>query len=111
MKQSIFLLIILVIFLLVLLVRNIQPHSIENFLNPYNPGEFPSTQEHGILTDVFQAVPNPQVGINRYKDNIASYPRRKIASFDTETNNIQHWETPDNGRCLPAEFCGSFYST
>lgn len=111
MKQSTLLVIILVVFLLVLLVRNVQPPSVENFLNPYNPGEFPSTQEHGILTDVFQAVPNPQVGINRYQDNIKMYPQIKMASFKHVTNNIQDWKIPDNGLCIPAEVCNRLYTT
>ncbi len=83
----------------------------ESFLNPFNPGEFPKTQEGPILQDVYRVNPKPHIGKNNYYQNVMMYPRSEMASFKHATNNIHmdEWNTPDNGKCTPAEMCGELY--
>lgn len=101
---------LLAIFVISLLVTMFNPISLEGFLNPMNPGEFPQTQDKLILHDVFKMKENPNVGTNLYSQNERLYPRSKMTSFEHRTNNQQFWNTPDNGKCSPAEMCGTFYS-
>jgi hypothetical protein len=31
-------------------------------------------------------------------------------SYAQYTNNVRYWETPNNGKCTPPEFCGTLYN-
>lgn len=37
------------------------------------------------------------------------YPIFQVGSFAQITNNLRYPNNPDDGQCMPAEFCGSLY--
>jgi hypothetical protein len=37
------------------------------------------------------------------------YPIFEVGSYAQMTNNIRYPDNPDDGQCMPAEFCGSLY--
>jgi len=56
----------------------------------------------------------PLTGRNGVSNNSAStiwwhYPIFKVGSYAQITNNIKYPNNPDDGQCMPAEFCGSLY--
>jgi len=74
-------------------------------------GDYPISQtQKGILGDCNYkftedtSVPNISAG-QIWKE----YPIVQVGSYDQTTNNIRYPITPDEGTCMPAEFCDSFY--
>jgi|LauGreSBDMM110SN_4_FD.fasta_scaffold06733_1 hypothetical protein len=56
----------------------------------------------------------PLTGRNVVSNNSAStiwwhYPIFKVGSYAQITNNLKYPNNPDDGQCMPAEFCGSLY--
>jgi len=77
----------------------------EGFVN-LTPGNYPLSVDKPILHD----YPNKEhmgISTNSYEDN---YNQSLIHSTNNQgTNNIRYWQTPDNGNCSPADFCGGLY--
>jgi hypothetical protein len=66
------------------------------------------------LDDVLLKGDYPLTGKNVISNNSAStiwwhYPIFKVGSYKQITNNLKYPNNPDDGQCMPAEFCGSLY--
>ena len=79
-------------------------NNLESFVN-LTPGNYPLTVDKPILDD-YPTKEKMGVSLNSYEDN---YKQSLFNLSDEPTNNIKYWETPNNGKCSPAEFCGGLY--
>jgi hypothetical protein len=66
------------------------------------------------VDDVLLKEDYPLTGRNGVSKNSAAtiwwhYPIFKVGSFAQITNNIRYPNNPDDGQCMPAEFCGTLY--
>ena len=46
---------------------------------------------------------------NGYGENAQHNPFFQVGSYAQVTNNFKYPINPDNGQCIPAEFCGALY--
>jgi hypothetical protein len=72
-------------------------------------GDYPSSEEGGILKDVYPINDDKVIGDNTEHTIWKNYPIVEVGSYAQVTNNMRYQKSPDNGTCTPAEFCGSFY--
>jgi hypothetical protein len=82
----------------------------ENFDNfKYALGNYPSSENGAILPDTM--FPTGQRGVSTCTANMIwrNYPIFEVGSYDQETNNIRYPRNPDEGTCMPADFCGALY--
>ena len=79
----------------------------EGFMVPLSPGSFPDASTYPILYNDYPVKPG---GVS---DMSASSMWTYYPVFDNGyaqyTNNVRYWETPNNGKCTAAEFCGTLY--
>lgn len=61
-----------------------------------------------LLHDYKERKP-PQITDNEAQDIYTNYP--VFPADSCRNNNIRYWRRPTNGKCSPAEFCGSLYDT
>jgi len=112
MYLKIFVLLILIIIALPLFLLQIQRFSNEGFSNYYlgsTDGIYPSSETDVLVQDTY-----PITGINSVSDNGSAqiwkkYPIFEVGSYEQITNNIRYPDNPDDGRCMPANFCGALY--
>ena len=84
----------------------------ENFQNNdtlETPGILPESNNPGVLDYVF-----PPTGYTKVQNIGASqiwreYPIYQVGCYTQTTNNIRHPDNPDEGTCMPAEFCNLYY--
>ena len=112
MKDSIFLILILVL----ALVPPIYSKMTESFKNKKEgftlggaSGDYPSAQNNVLVQDTY-----PITGINGVSDESANkmwwrYPTFEVGSYKQMTNNIRYPDNPDEGTCMPASMCGALY--
>jgi hypothetical protein len=112
MKDSIFLILILVL----ALVPPIYSKMTESFKNKNEgftlggaSGDYPCAQDTVLVQDTY-----PITGINSVSDESGStmwwrYPIFQVGSFKQMTNNIRYPNNPDDGRCTSADFCFALY--
>ena len=82
----------------------------ENFDNfKYALGEYPSSENGAILPDTM--FPTGQRGVSTCTANMIwrNYPIFEVGSYEQTTNNIRYPRNPDEGTCMPADFCGALY--
>ena len=108
-------LICLVVFLVLVFIGVIKVYHNETFIPNMNnnnqlvPEDFTkSGEEQLLLYEDYDVKKNTNVTKNNNFNIWKDYPVYP-SSFKQITNNRRHWETPDNGRCAPAEFCGTPY--
>lgn len=110
---------ILFILLIVLLVCYFGMSKITSFEtfgpnmnNNYRlePGAYPVSDDKPLLYDDYNIKTNTNVTKNNNYNIWKSYPVNQ-SSYKQQTNNKRYWNTPDNGTCSPAEFCGTPYSS
>lgn len=73
--------------------------------------DFPAAQDTRLLDGSHQRASNQHVSNHTSADLSAIQPRTAMSSFEQVTNNKRDWNTPDNGTCTPAEFCGTLYGS
>ena len=109
-----FILIILVVFLVMVFIGTVKVYHTETFApnmnnnNKLEPGEFPISVTQPLLYEDYEVKKNTNVTKNNESTVWKEYPVYP-SSYKQETNNKQHWTSPDDGTCLPAEFCGTPY--
>ena len=74
-----------------------------------NPGAYPNSSDKPILYGDYNVKQNTGVTKNNNYNIWKDYPVYP-SSYKQQTNNKRYWNTPDNGMCSPAEFCGTPYS-
>ncbi len=100
--------ILILILLFALISIPLFRKSYEGF-SGLTPGVYPISSDVPILYEDYP-LKNPMgLSDNTYRDNYPNYPVFG-SSYDQITNNVRYWETPDNGKCSTAEFCGGLYS-
>jgi len=71
--------------------------------------KYPKSQDEPLLYGYYNVKENTNVTKNNNYNIWEEYPVYPN-SYKQETNNKRYWNTPDNGLCSPAEFCGTPYS-
>lgn len=62
-----------------------------------------------LLKDYYPTDNRLIVDSNNYSHNWINYPIFSLGSYEQITNNLKYFKNPDDGTCIPAEFCGDFY--
>lgn len=75
-------------------------------------GTYSCSSESPILRDSFYEKKNPDLSDLNNENNFDTFNDTQVpmSSYVQETNNKKYWNTPDNGECSPADFCGSLYT-
>ena len=77
----------------------------------YALGEYPTSQDGPILPNSMFPHTNNKVASGCTPQMIwRNYPIFEVGSYKQETNNIRYPRNPDDGRCTPADMCGSLYN-
>jgi hypothetical protein len=71
--------------------------------------KYPQEQDDVLLKGDY-----PLTGYTKISQNVSNnmwwkYPIFKVGSYAQITNNIRYPNSPDDGQCMPSEFCGAFY--
>ena len=109
-----FILIILVVFLVMVFIGTVKVYHTETFApnmnnnNKLEPGEFPISVTQPLLYEDYEVKKNTNVTKNNESTVWKEYPIYP-SSYKQETNNKEYWTSPDDGTCMPAEFCGTPY--
>jgi len=73
-----------------------------------SPSNYPP--KNGILDGgLYPATGEKIIGDNQEQKMWWHYPIFEVGSYKQITNNIRYPNDPDDGGCMPAEFCGTFY--
>ena len=72
-------------------------------------GKYPSSENGGLLNDEYTATGYKVIGHNSGKDIWKNFPLNEVGSYAQTNNHIRYPKNPDEGTCMPAEFCGVFY--
>lgn len=84
----------------------------ENFENQYTletPGILPDSDKPGVLDCVFPATGYTKVQNVGASQIWKDYPVVQVGCYTQTTNNIRYPDNPDEGTCMPAEFCNLYY--
>ena len=112
MKDSIFLILILVLALVPPIYSKMTESfkiKKEGFTLGRASGDYPCAQDTVLVQDTY-----PITGINSVSNESGSkmwqrYPIFEVGSFKQMTNNIRYPNNPDDGRCTAADFCYALY--
>ena len=72
------------------------------------PGIFPNSIDTAILDD-YPLIGKNKTSNKNYSDIWWEYPTFKLGSFKQITNNLKYHDNPDQGTCVPADFCNALY--
>lgn len=74
-----------------------------------SPGSFPDASTYPILYKDYPVKTNGGVSDMSSTDLWTYYPVFDNG-YGQYTNNVRYWQTPNNGKCTPPEFCGGLYN-
>ena len=77
--------------------------------NLANPGKYPGSQIRPLLYDSYPSTGKKTISNNTSNDIWWHYPIFEVGSYAQITNNLKYVRNPDDGKCEPAEFCGTLY--
>jgi hypothetical protein len=80
----------------------------ENYDN-LGSGIYPASVNNVLLEDVYPVNTKAGVSKNSGHDIWWHYPIFEVGSYEQITNNLKYPNNPDDGQCIPAEFCGALY--
>lgn len=83
----------------------------ESFVNRLSKSNFPESQDNTILVNDYPTKQPQELTKHTYEQNSKLAPVSPMSSYEQVTNNKKYWNTPNNGSCSPAEFCGSMYGS
>jgi len=89
--------------------KNNDWHWQEGFAVPLSPGSFPDASTYPILYKDYP-VKIPGGVSNMSSDDLWTYYPVFDNGYGQYTNNVRYWQTPNNGKCTPPEFCGGLYN-
>jgi len=85
------------------------PKGLEGFRQMLMPNDYPDSQTFPLLKCVFPLTDTTVIS-NNNSDFVGLHNApTELSSFAQITNNVRYNNSPDNGTCTPAQFCGSFY--
>ena len=111
-NSILFILLILLVLCYFGIFKFISTETFESNMNNDNqlrPGNYSISDDKPLLHGYYNIKDNTNVTKNNNYNIWKEYPVYEN-SYKQETNNKRYWETPDNGLCSPAEFCGTPYS-
>ena len=111
-NSILFILLILLVLCYFGIFKFISTETFESNMNNDNllrPGKYSISDDKPLLHGYYNIKDNTNVTKNNNYNIWKEYPVYEN-SYKQETNNKRYWETPDNGLCSPAEFCGTPYS-
>ena len=112
MNKILFLFTILILAVGLPLLFNATTFVKENFSN-YTldgaSGHYPSSENNGLLQDIYPMIKRKGVSNDSASKIWWHYPIFEVGSYDQITNNIRYPNNPDEGTCMPANLCGTFY--
>jgi hypothetical protein len=112
MNKILFLFTILILAVGLPLFFNATTFVKENFSN-YTldgaSGHYPSSENNGLLQDIYPMIKRKGVSNDSASKIWWHYPIFEVGSYDQITNNIRYPNNPDEGTCMPANLCGTFY--
>jgi hypothetical protein len=71
--------------------------------------KYPQQQDDVLLKGDYPLTGRMGVSNNSASTIWWHYPIFKVGSYKQITNNIRYPNNPDDGQCMPAEFCGALY--
>ena len=85
--------------------------SVSNKENYHNlgSGAYPVSLNNVLLEDVYPIKSKSGVSNNSGHNIWWHYPIFEVGSYEQITNNLKYPNNPDDGKCMPAEFCGALY--
>ena len=75
-----------------------------------SPGSSPDASTYPILYKDYPLKPGGGVVSDMSASDLWTYYPVFDNSYAQYTNNVRYWETPNNGKCSRAEFCGTLYN-
>lgn len=72
-------------------------------------GTYPSSENNGLVQDIYPRIERKGVSNDGANKIWWHYPIFEVGSYDQITNNIRYPNNPDEGTCMPANLCGTFY--
>lgn len=93
----------------------ITPLLLQSFTEGFQPDvlainqKYPQVQDDVLLEGDYPLTGRKGVSNNNAYNIWWHYPIFKVGSYAQITNNIKYPNNPDNGQCMPAEFCGALY--
>lgn len=112
MNNILFLIIILILAIGMPLFFNataLIKESFSNYTLEGASGSYPSSEDTGLVEDIYPRIERNGVSNDSASEIWWHYPTFEVGSYDQITNNIRYPNNPDEGRCTPANFCGTFY--
>ena len=97
---------------ILLFMMSVLIYSASNKENYENLGgaSYPVSQNNVLLEDVYPVKSKSGVSNKSGHDIWWHYPIFEVGSYEQITNNLKYPNNPDDGRCMPAEFCGALYN-
>lgn len=74
-------------------------------------GEYPHVEETNLLNCSYPSTGRSSLSTQGSAELSKEQSRTPMSSFEQITNNKKYWNTPDNGTCSPADFCGVLYGS
>lgn len=93
----------------------ITPLLLQSFTEGFQPNvlainqKYPQVQDDVLLKGDYPLTGRKGVSNNNSYNIWWHYPIFKVGSYAQITNNIKYPNNPDDGQCMPAEFCGAIY--
>ena len=100
-----------VVTIILLFMMSVLFYSASNKENYDNlgGGVYPASVNNVLLEDVYPVKSKSGVSKNSGHDIWWHYPIFEVGSYEQITNNLKYPNNPDDGQCMPAEFCGALY--
>jgi hypothetical protein len=100
---------VLTIILLFLMSVLLYSASIKENYDNLGSGIYPASVNNVLLEDVYPINSKSGVSKNSGHNIWWHYPIFEVGSYEQITNNLKYPNNPDDGQCMPAEFCGALY--
>jgi hypothetical protein len=83
--------------------------SFSNYTLEGASGAYPLSENNGLVQDFYPIIKRQGISNDTANKIWWHYPTFEVGSYDQITNNIRYPNNPDEGTCMPASFCGTFY--
>ena len=100
---------VLTIILLFLMSVLLYSASIKENFDNLGSGIYPASVNNVLLEDVYPINSKSGVSKNSGHNIWWHYPIFEVGSYEQITNNLKYPNNPDDGQCMPADFCGALY--
>ena len=91
------------------ILHNLNTEGYSNYYLGSTNGIYPLSQTNVLVQDTYPITGKNGVSNNGSNEIWWRYPIFKVGSYKQITNNIKYPNNPDNGTCMPANFCGALY--